>query len=201
MEAKGCAKPAVWKDARRKFYWAVRARVARSAALADLTEASPSSTSEYRSRLLDSLASIDATMEDRQVAETLEKLDLSQTVSQLKGDYLIRRMIELTKEDRKAALSGLTRLADNLSDEERNSLISVLQNATRSPGMFVLFNLSVLLLTITYRSAILCHLMCFGMNFRIDHCNTLLACSFSHFRSALYSFLEAILRSVLSFCY
>ncbi|KAF9077899.1 acetyl-CoA carboxylase [Rhodocollybia butyracea] len=134
MEAKGCAKPAIWKDARRKFYWAVRARVARSAALADLTEASPGSTGEYRSRLLDSLASIDATMEDRQVVEMLEKLDLSQTISQLKGDYLIRRMIELTKEDRKAALSGLTRLADNLSDEERNSLISVLQNATRSPG-------------------------------------------------------------------
>lgn len=134
MEAKGCAKPAIWKDARRKFYWAVRARVARSAALAELTEASPGSTTEYRSHLLDSLASIDAAMNDREVSETLEKLDLSQTVSQLKADYLMRRMVELTKEDRKAAMNGFARLADNLSDEERNSLISVLQSATRSPG-------------------------------------------------------------------
>ncbi|KAJ3881247.1 acetyl CoA carboxylase [Lentinula edodes] len=134
MEAKGCAKPAIWKDARRKFYWAVRARVARSAALAELTEASPGSTTEYRSHLLDSLASIDAAMNDREVSETLEKLDLSQTVSQLKADYLMRRMVELTKEDRKAAMNGFARLADNLSDEERNSLISVLQSATRSPA-------------------------------------------------------------------
>ena len=134
MEAKGCAKSAVWKDARRKFYWAVRARVARSAALADISEASPGSTTEYRSHLLNSLASIDAIMDDRQVAETLEKLDLSQTISQLRADHLMRRMIDLTQEDRKAAMNGFARLADNFSDEERNALISVLQNATRSPG-------------------------------------------------------------------
>ncbi|KIK60436.1 hypothetical protein GYMLUDRAFT_43751 [Collybiopsis luxurians FD-317 M1] len=134
MEAKGCAKPAVWKDARRKFYWAVRASVARSAALADLAEASPGSTTEYRSHLLESIASINASMDDRQVAEALENLDLSQTISQLRADYLMRRMVDLTKDDRKAALSGLARLADNLSDDERNSLISVLQNATRSPA-------------------------------------------------------------------
>ncbi|KAJ3711622.1 hypothetical protein DFJ43DRAFT_1044333 [Lentinula guzmanii] len=45
-------------------------------------------------------------MEDRQVSEVLEKLDLSQTVSQLRADYLMRRMVELTKEDRKAAMTG-----------------------------------------------------------------------------------------------
>ncbi|KAF9006810.1 hypothetical protein BDZ89DRAFT_1048662 [Hymenopellis radicata] len=50
--------PAVWKESRCYFYWAVRAHVARSAALRDLTEGSPGSTLEYRSRLLDTLVEI-----------------------------------------------------------------------------------------------------------------------------------------------
>ena len=82
MEAKGCAKPAVWKDARRHFYWAVRGRVARSSALAQLAEANPESTFEYRSRLLNSIAFVDKTTDPRIAAETLEKLDLTPTVAQ-----------------------------------------------------------------------------------------------------------------------
>ncbi|KAJ7224331.1 acetyl-CoA carboxylase [Mycena pura] len=131
MEAKGCAKPAVWKDARRHFYWAVRARVARSAALADIAEASPGTTYEYRSRLLNSLASIDSSTSPRAMSEKLEKLDLSQTILQLKTEHLMRNLLDLTKEDRKAAMDGLSRFADNLSDDERASLIAVLQNAAR----------------------------------------------------------------------
>ncbi|KAF7370658.1 hypothetical protein MSAN_00698800 [Mycena sanguinolenta] len=76
MEAKGCAKPAVWKDARRHFYWAVRSRVARSAALADIAAASPGTTFEYRSRLLNSIATIDSSTPPRVVAEKLEKVGL-----------------------------------------------------------------------------------------------------------------------------
>src|ERR1700761_7656204 len=102
MEAKGCAKPAVWKDARRHFYWAVRARVARSAALADIAEASPGTTYEYRSRLLNSLASIDSSTSPRAMSEKLEKLDLSQTILQLRTEHLMRHLLDLTKEDRKA---------------------------------------------------------------------------------------------------
>lgn len=135
MEAKGCAKPAVWKDARRHFYWAARARIARSRALSILGEASPGSTYEYRYRLLDNLASIEATTDYREMATKLEKLDLTQTASQLKADYLVRRLIELTQEDKKAAIGGLARLADNFTPEDRASLISVLQSAGSSPGM------------------------------------------------------------------
>jgi acetyl-CoA carboxylase/biotin carboxylase 1 len=134
MEAKGCAKPAVWKNARRHFYWAVRARIASSAALADIADASPGATYKYRLRLLNSLAGIEPTTEYRVIAEKLEGLDLTQTISQLRADHLARRFIDLTQEDRKAAMTGLMRLADNLSEEERASLISVLQNASRSPG-------------------------------------------------------------------
>ncbi|KAG6886203.1 hypothetical protein C0993_010765 [Termitomyces sp. T159_Od127] len=128
MEAKGCAKPAVWKNARRHFYWAVRARIARSAALANLAEASPNSTAEYRTRLLDSLIQIEPQSDYRKVAEALENLDLSQTVIQLKADHLMRRLIDLTKEDRKATLDGLIRLADHLTLDEKASLMTVLQS-------------------------------------------------------------------------
>ncbi|KAJ7449654.1 acetyl-CoA carboxylase [Mycena latifolia] len=134
MEAKGCAKPTVWKDARRHFYWAVRSRVARSAALADIAEASPGTTPEYRSRLLNSIASIDSSTTPRLVAEKLEKLDLSQTIVQLRTEHLMRNLLDLTREDRKAAMDGLLRFADNLSDEERAALMTVLQSAARSPA-------------------------------------------------------------------
>ncbi|KAF7965766.1 hypothetical protein HWV62_41984 [Athelia sp. TMB] len=134
MEAKGCAKPAVWKDARRKFYWAVRARVSRSYLLAELAEASPESTSEYRSRLLNSLAFIDAKTEPRVAAEALEKLDISGTVAQLKSDYLLRRLLDTATQDRKAVMASLVRLADNLSDEDRAGLVTALSNKDRSPG-------------------------------------------------------------------
>jgi acetyl-CoA carboxylase / biotin carboxylase 1 len=129
MEAKGCAKSAQWQNARRHFYWATRARVARSAALAALAEASPDSTFQYRSRLLDSVASLEPTTDYREVAEKLDKLDLTATIAQLKADHLTRQLIELSKEDRKATMDGLLRLADHLSEEDRASLVGALQSS------------------------------------------------------------------------
>lgn len=138
MEAKGCAKAMVWKDARRKFYWAVRAKVARSTAMAKLAEASPDSTFEYRSGLLSSLTNINDQTDIRVAAQTLETLDLSGTVTQLKADHLARRMLALSHEDRKATLDGLVRLVNNLSDEEKTSLLTALQGSKRSPGSTLL---------------------------------------------------------------
>lgn len=135
MEAKGCAKPAEWKTARRFFYWATRARVARSTALKTLAEASPDTTYEYRSRLLNNLTGIQPPTDYQEEAEAIEKLDLTATIAQLKADYLARRLVELTKEDRKAALDGFLRFADGLSDDERAAVIGVLQSAPRSPGL------------------------------------------------------------------
>ena len=133
MEAKGCAKPMTWKDARRRFYWAVRAKVARSAAMAKLTQASPESDYEYRAHLLESIAGIENVVEPRPVAEAIEKLDLTNTLAQLKADHLARRMLALANEDRKATIDGLVRLIDNLGDEDKVALISALQHS-RSPG-------------------------------------------------------------------
>ena len=132
MEAKGCAKPMVWKDARRRFYWSVRAKVARSAAMAQLAEASPESTYEYRTNLLESIAGIEDVTDPREIAEALEKLDLTNTVTQLKADHLARQMLELANEDKKATVDGLVRLIDSLGDEEKLALIAALQSSARS---------------------------------------------------------------------
>ena len=123
-----------WKDARRRFYWAVRSKVAWSAAMAKLAEASPDSTVEYRTRLLQTLAEVDDSTDRREAAEKLEALDLTATVAQLKADHLMRRMLALAHVDRKATINGLIRLVDNLADDEKASLVNALQNSTRSPG-------------------------------------------------------------------
>ena len=136
MEAKGCAKPMVWKDARRRFYWALRAKIAMFAALDEIEEASPESTLEYRTRLLQTLSSIDDTTDRRIAAETYETIDLAPTLAQLRADYLVRRMLALSHEDRKATIGGLVRLVDNLSDDEKSTLASALQSSGRSPGMW-----------------------------------------------------------------
>jgi acetyl-CoA carboxylase / biotin carboxylase 1 len=134
MEAKGCAKPAKWKEARRYFYWATRARVARSALIEALSEASPDSSFEYRSNLLDSLAAIEPGMDNREIAAKLDKLDLDATLARLRADHLVRRMIELTQTDRKAAMDGLVRLADNFSEDERAAIVNAFQSASGSPN-------------------------------------------------------------------
>ena len=134
MEAKGCAKPPVWKNARRHFYWAVRACVARSVAIAQLEEVAPDSTFDYQLRLLYSLAAINSTTEYRQMADAIEKLDLSLTLAQLNADYLLCQMIELTKDDRKAAMDRFMRLADTFSDEEQAAMAAVLQSGARTSG-------------------------------------------------------------------
>ncbi|KAH6915859.1 acetyl CoA carboxylase [Coprinopsis sp. MPI-PUGE-AT-0042] len=134
MEAKGCAKPAVWKDARRHFYWALRAKIARSAALAQLADASPGTTYEYRARLLNNLANLEANSDPQQVSAALESLDINHAVMELRADYLVRQMLQLTQDDRKVALEGFSRLADGLAEEERNDLIAVLQRGPRSPA-------------------------------------------------------------------
>lgn len=124
----------VWKDARRRFYWSVRAKVAWSAAIAQLADASPESSEEYRSTLLLRLASLEDHSDRRAMAEALEALDLSATVAQLRADHLMRRVLALAHEDRKATIDGLVRLVDNLADGEKATLINALQNSGRSPG-------------------------------------------------------------------
>jgi acetyl-CoA carboxylase/biotin carboxylase 1 len=136
MEAKGCAKPMVWKDARRHFYWAVRARVAKSSALSQLEAASPGTSFESRVQVLESLASIDATTPYPAVAEALEGLDLKPTLARLKSDYLMQQVLGFAHENRRAAVDGLARLINNLIDEDKSSLMTALQTSNTSPGEY-----------------------------------------------------------------
>ena len=66
------------------------------------------------------------------MAEAIEKLDLSATLAELHADYLLRQTIQLTKDDRKAAMDGFKRLANTFSDEERAALITFLQDPRTS---------------------------------------------------------------------
>lgn len=139
MEAKGCAKALSWKNARRHFYWAFRARIARSSALSAFAEASPDSDYEYRTDLLDSLVSVQDPDDNRALAQALEAFDIKSTVSKLKSDYLMRRMVEMADEDRKATIGGLVRFVDNLTEDEKTTLKNALQNSGRSPGECLLY--------------------------------------------------------------
>lgn len=133
MEAKGCAKPAVWKEARRFFYWALRARLARSEALAQLAESNPDATPQILEKLLDSLISTVNRSDNCALANALEELDLTSTLVRLRTDYLLKRFVEVAQQDRKASIDGLVRLVDSFTPDERQTLQSALQN-TRSPG-------------------------------------------------------------------
>jgi acetyl-CoA carboxylase/biotin carboxylase 1 len=134
MEAKGCAKPAVWKEARRHFYWATRARVACSNALGLLAAASPSQSREYLKQLLNDLSGVDEKSDHRAAAEALENLDLSSTVAQLKGDHIAQQFLG----DRKSLIDGFVRLADCLSEDEKATVLAALSlrntNTNTSPG-------------------------------------------------------------------
>ncbi|KAI0032669.1 acetyl CoA carboxylase [Vararia minispora EC-137] len=134
MEAKGCARPMTWKNARRHFYWATRARLAETAALAQLAEASPDTSNDYRKRLLATLARLDEKAENRVIAETLETLDLKGTVLQLRNDHLVRQLLESREDDRKAVLDAIVRITDSLSAEEKALVLAGLQGANRSPA-------------------------------------------------------------------
>jgi len=135
MEAKGCAKPTMWKNARRSFYWIVRARLAQSSALAKLTEAKPDAPLAFRMRLLESLASVDSTTDPRLVAETLEQLDMTKTIAKLKAECLVRSLRDVVNQDRNAAMDSLMSLVETLTDEEKARLQVALQN--RSSGVLI----------------------------------------------------------------
>jgi acetyl-CoA carboxylase / biotin carboxylase 1 len=88
MEAKGCAKPLTWKEARRYFYWATRARLALSNALAQLAAAGPSQSREYREQLLNDLSGVTGMSDHRAIVQALENLDLSSAVAQVRCEHI-----------------------------------------------------------------------------------------------------------------
>jgi len=115
-----------WTNARRYFYWAVRARVARSTALARLAEADPSLTYDQRREILEGSLSLDSGASPQAVAEAYEAVDLKQTFSRLKGEHLMSKLLALAEEDKQVAVDGLTRLISGLGEDIKSSLMSAL---------------------------------------------------------------------------
>ncbi|KAI9464497.1 acetyl CoA carboxylase [Lactarius psammicola] len=130
MEAKGCAKPAVWKEARRYFYWATRARLARSNALAQLAVAGPSQSREYREQLLNDLSGVDEKSDHHTIAQALEALDISSAVAQLRTEHLLQQLLG----DRKSLIDGFVRLVDGLAENEKATVLAALKNTNASPS-------------------------------------------------------------------
>lgn len=132
MEAKGCAKPAVWKEARRFFYWALRQKVVRSDYAKAIQAASPSITRDDAKNLVLSLLPPTIDIKDnRAVAEALETVDLEETLTELRDAEVSRQVSSFIQSNsRKAALNGLISSAQSLTEEERALLRTALEHAS-----------------------------------------------------------------------
>jgi len=117
-----------WTNARRHFYWAVRGRVARSSALRKLAEADPSLTYDQRREILEDSLSLDSGASPRAVTEAYEAVDLKQTVSKLKNEHLLGKLLALAEEDKQATVDGLTRLISGLGGDTKSALLSALRS-------------------------------------------------------------------------
>ena len=133
MQAKGCAHPCKWSEARRYFYWALRARLATTSALAQIASAYPESTPEYRKDVLRAIAPLDEP-DNRVVAEALETLDLSPTLTQLRAAHVVHELREVSRADRQAVVRGVMKLVDEMTEEEKASLVAAMQNSGQSNG-------------------------------------------------------------------
>ncbi|KAG1776910.1 ClpP/crotonase-like domain-containing protein [Suillus placidus] len=111
------------------FYWALRVRIARSGLLEQIEDGNPEMESEERTALLDSLIPDSGLSNNCALAEVPEQLDITPTLSKLKADHLLSHFAEVAGEDRKASLDGLVRIIDSLSNGEKMSLQSAIQNS------------------------------------------------------------------------
>lgn len=134
MEAKGCAKPVQWRNARRYFHWALRAQLAISAAASKLIAVDPDlSLAEAKRRIFDQIPHVSPT-DDRGVAEALEGIDLTDIIAQLTSARVAGQLMSLVQSHRKAGLAGLVGVANALTDEERAALMVALQGVVPSSG-------------------------------------------------------------------
>ncbi|KZS94649.1 acetyl CoA carboxylase [Sistotremastrum niveocremeum HHB9708] len=133
MEAKGCAKPTVWKDARRRFYWNLRARLAQESVLKQLQSANPDLSSHAASERLESLVT-SSSSDARAYAEELEQLDLKPTIVDLQADHAAKQFSLLAAQNHKAALHSLVHVFGSLSEDDKVALLHSLQNSLHSPG-------------------------------------------------------------------
>jgi len=117
-----------WANARRYFYWALRARVARSSALGKLAEADPSLTYDRRCEILEGLLSLNPGASPETVAEAYEAVDLKRTITKLKSEHILGELLALAEEDKQVTVDGLTKLISGLGENTKSALLSALRS-------------------------------------------------------------------------
>lgn len=153
MQAKGCAQPISWTNARRTFYWALRSKLALSKHISHIHHASPNLSHTAAEREVMNLLPSHVTsnprgMDSQLMAEALEVVDLTEVLHNLRAVHVANEMLHLvrgTERGRmqmlagvgaKAGLGGLVSMVGSLTAEEKAALAAALQAGTQegSPG-------------------------------------------------------------------
>ncbi|KAF8329498.1 acetyl CoA carboxylase [Cantharellus anzutake] len=136
MEAKGCAKPTVWTNARRYFYWALRAKLLRLNFINQIIGASPATTRDEADKILFTLLPPTLNTKDhRAVADALETIRIEPTLVELRSAAIAQQIRDLlTSDNRKATVTGLINVVDSLNDEEKILLQAVLSRSGLDTG-------------------------------------------------------------------
>lgn len=124
MEAKGCARAAEWREARRYFYWRLRRRINEAHMLNKLATSHPVLTAAERVDVLSQLVEADPES-DQAVATWIESHANSVTAyaAQLKAQYISDKIMEFAETDKEGTLAGFARIMETLSEEDRKSLV------------------------------------------------------------------------------
>jgi acetyl-CoA carboxylase/biotin carboxylase 1 len=125
MEAKGCAKRAVWSEARRFFYWRLRRRLNEENVLARYATANPDLSLQDRRNLLVNLVQCDPSS-NRQVAEWIEQNQaaIGAAMADVRSAYVSTKIVKFAETEKDGALKGLLAVLSTLSAEDKQALIS-----------------------------------------------------------------------------
>ena len=96
--------------------------------MSKLAEADPSLTYDQRREILEDSLSLDPGASPQAVAEAYETVDLKQTVSKLKSEHLLGKLLTLAEEDKQTTVDGLTRLISGLGEDTKSALLSALRS-------------------------------------------------------------------------
>ena len=96
--------------------------------MAKLAEADPSLTYDQRREILEGSLSPDSGASPQALAEAYEAVDLKQTISKLKSEHLLSKLLALAEEDKQVAVDGLAKLISGLGEDIKSSLMSTLRS-------------------------------------------------------------------------
>lgn len=124
MEAKGCARRAVWKESRRFFYWRLRRRLNEENILSRYATANPDLSLQDRRTLIANLVECDLSS-DREVAEWIEQNGpaVSAAIAAVRSAYVSSRIVSFAETEKDGALQGLLAVLSTLSEEDKQALV------------------------------------------------------------------------------